>query len=119
MKPGDKLYYLHTDKNGTPIKFAAVLLALESDGILIRVGHYDAHTNEVKIFIENKDAEGTGLQVGSTSIAMRLVMESHGVFSLVGLGAFQLTASAVGWGEGSMSTKRLQADRPKPAPRGR
>ena len=44
------MYYLYTDKNGTPIKFAAIVLSLESDGILIRVGRYDVHSKEVKTF---------------------------------------------------------------------
>jgi hypothetical protein len=41
MNAGDMVYYLYTGKDGTPIKFAAVVLALESDGILIRVGKFD------------------------------------------------------------------------------
>jgi len=44
------VYYLYTDKNGTPIKFAAIVSSVESEGILIRVGRYDVHTKEVKIF---------------------------------------------------------------------
>jgi len=47
MQAGDKVYYLYTDKHGVPIKFAAIVLALEDDGILIRVGRYDVHTREV------------------------------------------------------------------------
>jgi len=41
-----------------------------------------------------------------------LSIESHGVFSFIGLGAFQLTASAVSWGGGSMSIKRMQSYEP-------
>jgi len=41
---------------------------------------------------------------------MLLSIESHGVFSFIGLGAFQLTASAVSWGGGSMSIKRMQTE---------
>lgn len=50
MQPGDRVYYLYTGKDGTPIKFAAIVLALESDGILIRVGKFDVSTQEVKTF---------------------------------------------------------------------
>jgi hypothetical protein len=50
MQAGDKVYYLYTDKHGVPIKFAAIVLALEDDGILIRVGRYDVHTREVSSF---------------------------------------------------------------------
>ncbi|MCP4983046.1 MAG: hypothetical protein GY935_21430 [Gammaproteobacteria bacterium] len=50
MNAGDMVYYLYTDKNGTPIKFAAIVRSLESDGILIRVGRYDVHSKEVKTF---------------------------------------------------------------------
>ncbi len=41
------VYYLYTDQNGTQIKLAAVVLAIESDGILIRVGRYDVHSKQV------------------------------------------------------------------------
>ena len=50
MQAGDKVYYLYTGKDGTPIKFAAVVLSLEDDGIAIRVGRYDVHTREVSTF---------------------------------------------------------------------
>jgi hypothetical protein len=50
MNKGDMVYYLYTDKNGTPIKFAAIVLGLETDGILIRVGRYDVHSKEVSTF---------------------------------------------------------------------
>ncbi len=50
MQAGDRAYYLYTGKDGTPIKFAAIVLACQQDGILIRVGRYDVHTNEVKTF---------------------------------------------------------------------
>ena len=48
MKPGDRGYYLSTGKNGTPIKFPAVVLSLEDDGVMIRVGRYDVHTQDIK-----------------------------------------------------------------------
>lgn len=44
------MYYLHTDKNGTSIKFPAIVLRPEADGILIRVGRYDVHSKEVSTF---------------------------------------------------------------------
>lgn len=50
MQTGDKVYYLHTDKNGVAIKYAAVVLAQQADGVLIRVGRYDVHTREVSSF---------------------------------------------------------------------
>ena len=48
--PGDMVYYLYTGKDGTPIKFAAIVLGLEDDGVMIRVGRFDVHKNEVKTF---------------------------------------------------------------------
>ena len=50
MQSGDMVYYLNTDQNGTQVKYAAVVLAVESDGILIRVGRYDVHSKEVSTF---------------------------------------------------------------------
>ena len=50
MQSGDMVYYLYTDKNGTPIKFAAIVLGLEDDGIAIRVGRYDVHSKEISTF---------------------------------------------------------------------
>ncbi|MCP4876517.1 MAG: hypothetical protein GY896_13735 [Gammaproteobacteria bacterium] len=50
MNVNDKVYYLYTDANGTQIKLSAIVLGLESEGILIRMGRYDVHTNEVKTF---------------------------------------------------------------------
>ena len=50
MQAGDKVYYLYTDKHGVPVKFAAIVLAQQDDGILIRVGRYDVHTREVSSF---------------------------------------------------------------------
>jgi hypothetical protein len=50
MQAGDKVYYLYTDKKGTPVKIAGVVLGLEADGVLVRVGRYDVHTNEVNTF---------------------------------------------------------------------
>ncbi len=50
MEAGDMVYYLYTGKDGTPIKFAAVVLGVEDDGINIRVGRYDVNTREIKTF---------------------------------------------------------------------
>ena len=50
MQAGDKVYYLYTDKNGVTIKYAAIVLAQQDDGMLIRVGRYDVHTREVSSF---------------------------------------------------------------------
>ena len=50
MKNGDKVYYLYTDKNGVPMKFAAIIIGLDDNGISIRVGRYDVHSKEVSTF---------------------------------------------------------------------
>ncbi len=50
MQAGEKVYYLYTDKNGVTIKYAAIVLAQQADGILIRVGRYDVHTHKVSSF---------------------------------------------------------------------
>ena len=50
MKNGDMVYYLYTDKNGVPIKFAAIIIGLDDNGIAIRVGRYDVHSKEVSTF---------------------------------------------------------------------
>ena len=58
MQAGDKVYYLYTDKNGTPIKFAAIVLGLEDDGIVVRVGRFDVHSKEISTF-ESVVSEGS------------------------------------------------------------
>lgn len=50
MQAGERVYYLYTNERGTPIKFAAVVLGLAADGILIRIGRYDVHSKEVSTF---------------------------------------------------------------------
>ena len=50
MQSGDRVYYLYTGKDGTPIKFPAIVLDIEDDGVLIRVGRFDVHKKEVKTF---------------------------------------------------------------------
>jgi hypothetical protein len=47
---GDMVYYLHTNQMGIRVKFAAVVLGLEPDGVMIRVGRYDVHSKEVSSF---------------------------------------------------------------------
>ena len=50
MQAGDRVYYLYAGKNGTPIKFPAVVLGIEGDGVSIRVGRYDVLSKEVETF---------------------------------------------------------------------
>ncbi len=50
MQAGDRVYYLYTGKLGTEIKFAAVVLDVGTDGVLIRVGRYDVDTKDVTTF---------------------------------------------------------------------
>jgi hypothetical protein len=50
MQAGDRVYYLYTDKNNVQIKFAAIVLEQQTDGVLIRVGRYDVHTRKVSTF---------------------------------------------------------------------
>jgi hypothetical protein len=50
MNSGDMVYYLYTGKDGTPIKFAALVLGVEEEGILIRVGRFDVHSRQVSTF---------------------------------------------------------------------
>jgi hypothetical protein len=47
---GDMVYYLHTDRNGTEIKFAAIVTGRERGAIAIRVGRYDVHSRQVSTF---------------------------------------------------------------------
>ena len=48
MQPGDKVYYLYTGKGGTPVKVSGVVLGLEADGVLVRIGRYDVQTSKVR-----------------------------------------------------------------------
>ena len=50
MQAGDMVYYLYTNERGTPLKFAAIVLGLEAEGIAIRIGRYDVHGKEVSTF---------------------------------------------------------------------
>ena len=50
MQSDDMVYYLYTDQNGVQIKYAAVVLAVENEGIMVRVGRYDVHSKEISTF---------------------------------------------------------------------
>ncbi|MFT5658746.1 MAG: hypothetical protein ACI9KN_002027 [Gammaproteobacteria bacterium] len=50
MEAGDKVYYLHTNKFNTETKFAAIVIAIEAEGVLIRVGRLDIDLQEIKTF---------------------------------------------------------------------
>ena len=50
MQAGDKVYYLYTGKLGTEVKFAAVVLEVGDDGVLIRVGRFDVERRDVATF---------------------------------------------------------------------
>jgi len=50
MQAGDMVYYLYTDRNGTRIKFAAIIIGLVDEGIAIRVGRYDVHSKQISTF---------------------------------------------------------------------
>lgn len=63
MKPGDMVYYLHTDKQGVAIKFAAIVLSIEEDDVMVRVGRYDVHSKKVSTF--ESMVSGKSLQMRS------------------------------------------------------
>ena len=48
MNSGDMVYYLHTNQQGNQTRFAAQVIATEQEGIRIRVGKYNADTQEIK-----------------------------------------------------------------------
>ena len=50
MKADDRVYYLYTDKHGVAIKFAGIVLSIEDDGVMVRVGRYDVHSKEISTF---------------------------------------------------------------------
>lgn len=50
MEAGDRVYYLHTNQLGNETKFAALVIAVEDDGIFIRVGRLDVDLQEIKTF---------------------------------------------------------------------
>jgi len=46
----DKVYYLYTNASGTCVKFAAIVIGHEPDGVAVRVGRYDPERMEVATF---------------------------------------------------------------------
>jgi hypothetical protein len=50
MNAGDKVYYLHTNQLGYETKFAAIVIAVEDNGILIRVGRLNVDLQAIKTF---------------------------------------------------------------------
>jgi hypothetical protein len=62
MNAGDKVYYLHTNQLGNETKFAALVLAVEDDGIFIRVGRLDVDLQEIKTFESVVPAESLALR---------------------------------------------------------
>ena len=50
MKIGDMVYYLYTDKYDKEIKFVATVVAVEAEGIQIRVGRFDVLSSKFKTF---------------------------------------------------------------------
>ena len=50
MNTGDMVYYLHTDKAGTEIKFTASIISSGDDDSLIRVGRLDVHAQKIVTF---------------------------------------------------------------------
>ena len=50
LNTGDMVYYLHTDKNGTDIKFAASIISRSDEEFFIRVGRLDVHAQRIVTF---------------------------------------------------------------------
>ena len=50
MKIGDMVYYLYTDKYDKEIKFVASVIAVEAEGIHIRVGRFDVLSSKFETF---------------------------------------------------------------------
>lgn len=50
MKTGDKVYYLYTDKYDKEIKLAALVVAISTEGIHIRVGRFDILSSKFGTF---------------------------------------------------------------------
>ena len=50
MRVGDRVYYRYTGKLGAEVKFAAVVLGIDADGVSIRVGRYDVESREIRTF---------------------------------------------------------------------
>jgi hypothetical protein len=52
---GDRVYYLYTKPDGTQVKFVAVVIECQPDGVMIRVGRYDVHSKEISTFESTVD----------------------------------------------------------------
>ena len=50
MNIGDMVYYLYTDKYDKEIKFVASVIAVEAEGIHIRVGRFDVLSSKFETF---------------------------------------------------------------------
>ena len=50
VKTGDMVYYLYTDKYDKEIKFVASVIAVEAEGIHIRVGRFDVLSSKFETF---------------------------------------------------------------------
>ena len=50
LSAGDMVYYLYSDRQGTPIKCPARVISLEAKGVLVRVGRFDVHRKQVSTF---------------------------------------------------------------------
>lgn len=57
MQPGDRVYYLYTDKYNRQIKFAASVIADEGENIQIRVGRLDALAQKIVTFESSVPAD--------------------------------------------------------------
>lgn len=50
MQAGDRVYYLYTNNLNNRIKYAAAVIAIEPEGIRIRVGKYDPLSSSIETF---------------------------------------------------------------------
>ena len=50
MKAGDMVYYLHLNGVGTEVKFPALVLDTNEDGVRIRVGRFNPTTSDLATF---------------------------------------------------------------------
>ena len=50
MNAGDMVYYLYTDKYTKEIRFPALVISIEEEGIHIRVGRFDVLSNKLETF---------------------------------------------------------------------
>jgi len=50
MNAGDMVYYLYTDKYAKEIRFPALVVSIEEEGIHIRVGRFDVLSSKLETF---------------------------------------------------------------------